>query len=418
MKKSRLKSVKIISILFLIFLTCSKIPATTNYVSKTGNHVSPFTSWANAATNIQSAVDVASSDNTVLVTNGTYNTGGAVTPGYSCLNRVVITNNITVKSLNGPENTVIFGKGPRGSNAVRGVYMSAGILDGFFLSNGHTRTIGHQSYDRGGGGVNLCVGKGVVTNCTINGNMAHFGGGVFCRTESIIKNCNIYGNFANWGGGVVNWLDGTIQNCIINRNTASGFGGGYCGNGIVLNCIISSNSASNGGGIFIELDGIIRNCIINDNSANSGGGVFFNITGTVQNCTISRNTATGNGGGTYYGAVNNCIIWDNSASSGSNFYGSTINYSCSYPLPSGEGNIFDNPQFVSVSNFHLQATSPCRNAGTNLPYVYNTTDLDGNPRLVGDRVDMGAYEFVPEPCLFIIYNLLFMIYYLRRKFKD
>ena len=38
---------------------------------------------------------------------------------------VVITNNITVRSVNGPENTIILGKGPRGSNAVRGVYMSS-----------------------------------------------------------------------------------------------------------------------------------------------------------------------------------------------------------------------------------------------------------------------------------------------------
>ena len=61
----------------------------------------------------------------VLVNDGTYDTGGG-TAGKNCSNRVVITKDIIVKSVNGPENTIILGKGPLGSSAVRGVYMSAG----------------------------------------------------------------------------------------------------------------------------------------------------------------------------------------------------------------------------------------------------------------------------------------------------
>ncbi len=45
---------------------------------------------------------------------------------------------------------------------------------------------------------------------------------------------------------------------------------------------------------------------------------------------------------------------------------------------------------------------PCINAGTNVPFEAGgvaqgvTTDLDGNPRILGDRVDMGAYEIEPK----------------------
>jgi len=51
------------------------------------------------------------------------------------------------------------------------------------------------------------------------------------------------------------------------------------------------------------------------------------------------------------------------------------------------------PAFVDPphGDFHLQVFSPCLNAGTNL-YATSATDLDGNPRIVNDRVDMGAYE--------------------------
>jgi len=43
-------------------------------------------------------------------------------------------------------------------------------------------------------------------------------------------------------------------------------------------------------------------------------------------------------------------------------------------------------------NLRLQSDSPCINSGDNA-YVVGTTDLDGNPRIVGGTVDIGAYEY-------------------------
>jgi hypothetical protein len=43
-------------------------------------------------------------------------------------------------------------------------------------------------------------------------------------------------------------------------------------------------------------------------------------------------------------------------------------------------------------NLRLQPNSPCINAGDN-SYVTNATDLDGNPRISGGIVDIGAYEY-------------------------
>jgi hypothetical protein len=56
----------------------------------------------------------------------------------------------------------------------------------------------------------------------------------------------------------------------------------------------------------------------------------------------------------------------------------------------------DEPAFVDLAggDLRLQSNSPCINAGNNA-YVVGSMDLDGRPRIVGGKVDMGAYEFQP-----------------------
>lgn len=139
-----------------------------------------------------------------------------------------------------------------------------------------------------------------------------------------------------------------------------------------------------------------------DGGGRGGGAVGC----TLNNCTLTGNSAEdgstghgdrspGEGGGAYGCTLNNCIVYYNSASEGSNYDAScTLNYCCTTPDPGGFGNITSQPLFVDYvdGNLRLQANSPCINAGDNA-YVVGSTDLDGNQRIVGGTVDMGAYEY-------------------------
>ena len=124
-----------------------------HYAATNGTHVWPYTNWVAAATNIQDAVDAAVAGDTVLVSNGVYGSGGALTPGADSLtSRVVIAKAVAVRSLNGSGHTAIRGVGPIGEGAVRCAYLINGAsLAGFTLTNGHTRAGGEGTRWPAGG---------------------------------------------------------------------------------------------------------------------------------------------------------------------------------------------------------------------------------------------------------------------------
>jgi hypothetical protein len=77
---------------------------------------------------------------------------------------------------------------------------------------------------------------------------------------------------------------------------------------------------------------------------------------------------------------------------------------CTFPLPtSGKGNITNDPALMDLVNgdFHLSSNSPCINAGNNSA-ISLTNDFDGNPRIAGGTVDIGAFEF-PNPTSVLSY---------------
>jgi parallel beta-helix repeat protein len=386
------------------------IQATTFYVDvNSANPTPPYTDLTTAAVSVQDAVDAATNGDLVLVNDGVYQDGFRVTQEWvasdlqpktiSVTNRIVVNKSLTVQSLNGPSAAFISGGG-----IYRCAYLTNGaVLSGFTLMNGAAGWISTtQSF----------IGRIVTTTNIVKG------GGVACMAAlgsimATVSNCVLTANTATGDGGGAYYVN--LINCTLTGNTAMSGGGAY--DSALVACVVTGNSAQStgllnpgglpypttlpgvGGGLYLCS---AVNCLIANNTAFEGGGVY-GATG-IGNCTIVNNSAAFYGGICLNGVVfspyayaTNCIIYFNTAGTNANF-GATNFFSdhcCTFPQPaSGAGNITNDPAFVDYSggDFHLQTNSPCINSGCNAA-ITNSTDLDGNPRIAGGIVDIGAYEF-------------------------
>ncbi len=366
------------------------------------NPSAPYTNWASAAARIQDALDAARALDHVLVTNGVYAAGSR--GSY----RLRVDKPVQVSSVNGPGFTVVDGGGGGGC-----IYLADGSgLAGFTLTNGTV-------------GVFCQSTNAVITNCVIAGNAGSGGTGSGAHGGTLY-NCTLSGNRGDAAAGAA---FGVLNYCTLSDNTCFGSGGGayqctlnYCtlsGNrsdyraggpigegggayGCTLNyCTLNGNCAFYAGGG--ASSSTLNNCVLTDNvTAGAGAGASDS---TLNNCTVASNVAGQGGGGAYNSTAYNSILWFNTPWDYDPLT-TTLNYCSAQLWPhAGVGNVpgFD-PQFVNLAggNLRLKPTSPCINSGNNA-YAPGPTDMDGNPRIVGGTVDIGAYEYQgPGPASLII----------------
>ncbi len=374
--------------------------AATRYVSLSGAHVSPFANWADAATNIQSAISASTAGDLVLVTNGVYGGGGSSVYGSKTTNRVAITNAIEVRSVNGPDLTVITGRDlydPFWARNARGAYVGSNAqLVGFTITGG--------TADDSGGGL-WCETNAVVSNCVITGNTIY--GDDHAVYRGRIFNCRIVSN------GLVGVYGAHLENCTVSDHDSYGAttsylygctivanGDAYSGGGVegsvLIGCKIEDNL--NSGAIDSTLwyckvyrngdpgqnGGGVRNCrvynsAIMHNRALSGGGASDS---DLYNCTVCFNTAADSGGGvgTYYRTdvvIRNCLIFYNTAAVNDNYSGNLTNvlYTCTTPRHPALGNIAEEPRLAG--GYYLASDSPCIGAGDY--QSASGVDIDGQP---------------------------------------
>ena len=351
--------------------TAQERVAATNYVWRDNPNVPepPYGSWTEAATSIHHAVAAAvtgtPTGTVILVTNGVYRQ----------TEPVKLEDCLYVKSVNGPDVTILDGGYPQATTRCFTVKHSLAVVEGFTIRNAY--------WSPNGGGAFVGTAGGTFRDCRFTDCTAgEKGGGIYLNGAGNVENCRFLRcAAAKRGGGVHLEQGGAVYNSVLTRCTTSQRGGG----------------ASVYGG------GRLYSCLFTNNTANRGGGVYAHYyPSRLDHCTIASNTATTAGGGLDIreGAkMCGSIVWGNAAPADENWdkTGSvTVQDSCTCPKLGSNCTTndpcFENP---AAGNYRLFCMSPCIDAGSTSPWMAGATDLDGAPRVRGPAVDCGCYESDP-----------------------
>ena len=356
-------------------------------VKSDGNDANDGSAWHLAKQTIQAAIDaLGDGGGEVWVRGGTY-TEQITVPQFVYLygGFTGIEETREARNWTGVGTFLERSSGPVVMAKESGFMLSA--IDGFTIRN--LRLYSSQY------GVMLCQGASpMIMNDTITGGGGIHGGGAFCQFGSpVIANCTITDNVCprNGGGIYAQYCRLFVSNCKIrsNRNTLSGYKGGgvYCTYSSLHfsgNLVVGNEAKGLGGGLYADRSRIaVTNNTFTGNSSLSGGGAlcaYSNPDSSIQN-----NIFVDNSSGIYgYYPSDNPVFTNNC------FHGNTA-YDTIW-MPPGSDNLFTDPQFADA-DYHLSSDSPCVNTGCDSAAGIPTFDVDGQGRVFGAAVDIGADEY-------------------------
>ena len=376
-------------ILFALGLT---INAQITYVNINATGLNNGSSWANAYTDLHSATYNTTSGE-IWVAQGTY------LPTKNAIDAVPA--NVSQKTFRIKFNVKVFGGfiGTETLRAQRDWKNNQTILSGQLGTT--TKAYNIVTFDAN---TSTTEFDGfTVENGQANGSTELFGGAIVMKNNSspTIRNCKFVNNVAQQHGGAIHAFGGDpkIENCEFKNNHTNLYDGGAlyingASNTTITNCLFNGNIAVRHGGAMVLINTTISkvtNCTFVNNQRGTGGiggVILLSATAGSPNLTI-----------------NNCIFYNNlpSNSGGVNLNAGSYTVKNSYTnvgslcftSNSGLTNIITGtPYFTDFTggDYTLLCNSPAVNAGDTTGLIIPSNDLNGNSRIRGNSIDIGAYE--------------------------
>lgn len=227
-------------------------------------------------------------------------------------------------------------------------------------------------------------------------NSSYYGGAVYCSTNGqnpVIADNVMIGNRGSYGGAV------------------------YCSGGgspVIEGNRITGNISYHGGGINIQgpSAALVKNNVVSGNSAtsNSGGGIYcVSELAVIANNTICQNSAGVGGGMDCPRALllaNNIVAFNRSGISCTQSVAPEMRNNCvfgnvlydvqgfSADILTSNGNMSIDPGLAAqvFGDMRLQPDSPCLDAGDDSLVAAGDKDFEGEARVQGMHVDIGADE--------------------------
>ncbi len=358
---------------------------------------------------LQEAIDAAGCNVNVFVADGTYSG-----PGNNNLN--FNGSPVAVRSMNGPANCIIDLDGSVGFTIAADEGPGT-VIEGLTIRNGVGST----------GAAIICRNgtRPVVRNCVFEENDSLSGGAAIhaiSQSKPLVLDCTFRANTSRRGVVYLQNSNANFDRCRFEANGARAFYMQVSSPTISRTIIRDAETTVDGGVIFATSpsEALLRYCLIEGNHTTRTGGVVQATTGSVvrfENCTIRDNAADAGPGlaTTLSGEVvfHNCILWNTTSGNETPAiqlsFGSegTVRFcdiegglfAISADLTSSflwEDNIDSDPRFdvLAGTGYTLHPASPAINAGDPLSVpLAAQLDLDGDPMIVGGRIDMGADEF-------------------------
>ena len=367
-------------VLAVLFITIQAFTQTIIYVNVSAGGNNDGTTWTDAYTSLQSALNSASSGDEIWVAKGTYYPSSAYDlTNTSRFYHFRMINGVAIYGSFAGTETAVIQRTNIGLGGANETILSGDIG----TANDSTDNCYHVFYHPSGVDATAILDGFTITGGNANGSSPHnSGGGMYNSSSSpTINNTTFISNSATVGGGLSVY-------------------GSSATTTITNSLFITNISITQGGGLyFSQSQPTITNTTLTLNHSNVGGGMII-INGAQP-------------------TFNNCIFWGNTSGSSGNQFRlnngtATLNYSCyangtndvtllsNGTLTAINNNITSDPLFVDTNNgdYRIDGESPATDAGNNSDNS-QTYDIRGNgfsrklSKTDGSAgtIDMGAYEF-------------------------